>query len=329
MVSIIMPCYNAGKYIREAIESVVDQTYQDWELIIVNDGSTDNSQQVVEDYIQSAITNNDSDKSQIRLINQPNSGACRARNNGIEHANGEYIKFLDADDKLMPTCLEEQVQQIQSLRTNQIPFGYYGRIDAHGSFISDYHFTQKELSEMQKDAVYFFFHNWHMLISAPLHRTSLLRQLGGFDEKLPCGQEFDMHFRLALAGIECVYFPTYTFVYREYESQFRISSTTKAGTQARQISKDIRYAHAESLLLDKYGVMPVLYKDFFASFWFSKAREEFAQKNQNEGKQFLERACTYKSNNRFQKIYVIMGKFMGYINLETLLRLRLCLLHKE
>ena len=138
-----------------------------------------------------------------------------------------------------------------------------------------------------------------------------------------------MHFRLALAGIECVYFPTYTFVYREYESQFRISSTTKAGTQARQISKDIRYAHAESLLLDKYGVMPVLYKDFFASFWFSKAREEFAQKNQNEGKQFLERACTYKSNNRFQKIYVIMGKFMGYINLETLLRLRLCLLHKE
>lgn len=320
-----MPCYNAGKYIREAIESVVDQTYQDWELIIVNDGSTDNSQEVVEDYIQSA---SNTYQIRIRLINQPNSGACRARNNGIEHANGEYIKFLDADDKLMPTCLEEQVQQIQSLRDNQIPFGYYGHIDEKGTLVSQYHFSQEDLSEMQEDAVYFFFHNWHMLISAPLHRTSILKQLGGFDEALPRDQEFDLHLRLAIAGVECVYFHTYTFVYRGYESQYRISCATKTNIHARKTSTYIRATHSETLLLAKYGTMPVVYRNYFTNTWFSKARDEFASKHVSEGKQFLQRACAYGLKSRFQRGYLLVGKLIGYVNLESLLQLRLRLLHK-
>lgn len=113
--SIIIPLYNKAAYICKAIESVLAQTNKDWELIIVNDGSTDNSQQVVEDYLQSTICNGrDGCQYSIHLIHQPNSGVSAARNNGIAMAKGEYIAFLDADDWWAPTFLES----ILSLITN-------------------------------------------------------------------------------------------------------------------------------------------------------------------------------------------------------------------
>lgn len=113
--SIIIPLYNKAAYIRKAVESVLAQTFTDWELIVVNDGSTDNSRQVVEDFLQSTICNGrDGCQYSIHLINQPNSGVSAARNNGIAMAKGEYIAFLDADDWWAPTFLES----ILSLITN-------------------------------------------------------------------------------------------------------------------------------------------------------------------------------------------------------------------
>ncbi|MGI6469954.1 MAG: glycosyltransferase family 2 protein, partial [Paludibacteraceae bacterium] len=111
LISVIMPLYNAALYVEEAIQSVVNQTYTDWELIIVDDGSTDDSLAVVKRY--------ESDK--IRVYTQPNSGACVARNKALSLAQGAFVKFLDADDLVAPDCLEKQVAQIQTLAANQIP----------------------------------------------------------------------------------------------------------------------------------------------------------------------------------------------------------------
>lgn len=100
LVSIIMPLYNAEKYVEEAIQSIINQTYQNWELIIVNDGSTDNSQFVAERF--------ESDK--IKVITQKNKGASAARNLGLKVSKGEYIQFLDADDLLSNNKIEVQVR---------------------------------------------------------------------------------------------------------------------------------------------------------------------------------------------------------------------------
>ncbi|HAP03774.1 MAG TPA: teichuronic acid biosynthesis glycosyl transferase, partial [Lachnospiraceae bacterium] len=89
-VSIITPCYNGAKYIGETIESVLAQDYKDWEMLIVNDGSSDNSAEVISSYAEK--------DPRIRLINQPNGGSANARNNGIRQATGRYIALLDADD---------------------------------------------------------------------------------------------------------------------------------------------------------------------------------------------------------------------------------------
>ena len=102
MVSIITPAFNAENYICETIESVKAQSYQDWELIIVDDCSTDNTLAIVKGY-----TDNDS---RIKLIKAPqNGGVAKARNLGIEQAQGDYIAFVDSDDLWKPDKLEKQV----------------------------------------------------------------------------------------------------------------------------------------------------------------------------------------------------------------------------
>jgi len=97
-ISIIVPCYNYGNYIPEALSSIREQTYTNWECIIVDDGSTDNSRQVTEAFIQ-----NDP---RFKLISVANSGVSAARNTGVAHSKGAYIFPLDADDKMHPDCLK-------------------------------------------------------------------------------------------------------------------------------------------------------------------------------------------------------------------------------
>ena len=120
LVSIIMPSYNTGRFIKETIESVLAQTYSDWELIIVDDCSTDNTDEVVGEFL--------SDE-RIRYIkNDTNSGAAVSRNRALREAKGKWIAFLDSDDLWEPEKLEKQ---IAFMRDNDYHFSYtnYTEID--------------------------------------------------------------------------------------------------------------------------------------------------------------------------------------------------------
>ncbi len=104
-VSIVIPCYNHGKYVHEAVESVLNQTYQDFEIIIVNDGSTD-------EYTNNLLTNYKTPKT--RIIHTDNQGLASARNNGIKEARGEYILALDADNKITPHYISKAVEVLNN-----------------------------------------------------------------------------------------------------------------------------------------------------------------------------------------------------------------------
>lgn len=113
-ISIIVPCYNVSKYIGAAIESVLAQTYSDWELLITDDASSDDTCAIVEQYVAK--------DPRIHLYVLPqNVGAGAARNNSITYASGRYIAFLDADDWWYPNKLEKQ---IQFMRTNGYEFTF-------------------------------------------------------------------------------------------------------------------------------------------------------------------------------------------------------------
>ncbi len=99
-VSLIMPAYNAAQFINTSIRSVLDQTWQEWELLVINDGSQDRTADIVRSF-------NDS---RIRLFEQSNAGVSKARNSGLENAQGEFVAFLDADDVLPPDSLKARAE---------------------------------------------------------------------------------------------------------------------------------------------------------------------------------------------------------------------------
>ena len=117
LVSIIIPVYNAASYLEETINSIQEQTYSNWEAIFIDDCSSDNSYNLIKKYQK--------EDKRIKLIkNKTNSGAAVSRNNGIDHAEGDYLCFLDADDKWHPEKLEKQINFMQELNCEFSFTGY-------------------------------------------------------------------------------------------------------------------------------------------------------------------------------------------------------------
>ena len=105
-ISIIIPIYNASKYLKRCVDSILRQTRQDFELILVNDGSKDDSGEICQQYAEN--------KSNIKYISKNNGGVSSARNIGIEHSCGEFICFVDADDWLEPNYIEKLAEKFES-----------------------------------------------------------------------------------------------------------------------------------------------------------------------------------------------------------------------
>jgi len=113
LISVIIPVYNGDKYLAEAIESVLNQSYQPLDVIVLDDGSTDNSAEVAKRYLQS-----------LKYFYQPNGGLASALNYGISKSEGEYISFLDADDLWRPDKLNLQIKTFDTYPTIDMVFGH-------------------------------------------------------------------------------------------------------------------------------------------------------------------------------------------------------------
>lgn len=120
LVSIVMPCYNGAQFIEETIDSVLSQSYDNWELIVVDDGSKDESVAIVSKYAQA--------DGRVKQISQENGGSAVARNHGIRLAQGQYISLLDADDLWMPNFLEHQIALMKEKNAICV-YSSYARID--------------------------------------------------------------------------------------------------------------------------------------------------------------------------------------------------------
>ena len=160
MISIIVPVYNAANYIEETIKTVVNQTYQDWELLLVDDCSRDGSTEV----IRAAINHYEQEgvaKGRIRLIlKQQNEGAAKARNTGIREAHGRYIAFLDADDLWYPDKL---LKELAFMQQNEAAFE---------EFLKDYQASIEWVNSNTADAAELVA-NYGIVAKAPLAQKAL------------------------------------------------------------------------------------------------------------------------------------------------------------
>ncbi len=186
LVSIIIPCYNAANFVGEAIESALQQTYAHKEVIVVDDGSTDSSVDVLQSF-----------GDRIRWESGSNRGACAARNRGIELAKGTFIQFLDADDCLKPEKLDIQVP-LALTTPGTLVFCEYDRSHPNDHSLP----VREKLGGDTNDSVIFVINRPQIQVSSPLHGRTQLLTIGGFRNELSCCQDHDLHLRLACEGVK-------------------------------------------------------------------------------------------------------------------------------
>lgn len=191
MISVVIPLYNKEQSITRTLDSVLAQTYTDYEIVIVNDGSSDHSAQVVEEFIKSRKNNH---QSPIRLISQPNGGVSSARNRGILESQGEYVAFLDADDLWASTYLEELINLIADFPGA----GIYGM--GSNAILKSEQFAEDEKNGFRGWVSNPWDKNFGFWTGSSSSSRANLIAVGLFDERMAYGEDLDMWYRLLLFG---------------------------------------------------------------------------------------------------------------------------------
>lgn len=263
-VTVIIPCFNRESYIRETIDSVLNQTYEPIEIIVIDDGSTDGSRDVLESY-----------KDKIILLEHPgrvNRGQSAAINLGLDQSSGEYIAILDSDDLFLKDKIKIQVEFLDNNLDIGLVYsnGYY--IDEHGNQIAKMYYSDPiENSDPERVLMDCYF----LVPNNSLVRRSVYHQVGGFDEDLRAAQDHDMAIRIA-EKTKLAYIDDYLFLYRRHPDSI---SAKKA---------DLRWRNG-FIILNK-AVKRYNYS-------FKSRRKRFAVLNFRIGQCFLE-------NNKYLKAFI-------------------------
>jgi len=183
-VSVIIPTYNRAHLIGRAIKSVLNQTYHDFELIVVDDGSKDNTEEVVKRFKDERIRYTRHDK---------NKGGGAARNTGIKIARGKFIAFLDSDDQWLPQKLEKQIVMFEK-KSEKIGVIYTGLFFVNNVYKKICLWIPQKEGNISKDII---FKNYVGSLSTVIIRRECFEKCGLFDESLPACQDWDIYIRLA------------------------------------------------------------------------------------------------------------------------------------
>ncbi len=185
-VSVIIPAYNAAIFLPEVIQSVINQSYQNWELLIIDDGSTDDTADIANDFCKK--------DERIKLISKPNGGVSKARNLGVELANGELIAFLDSDDLWLPEKLLIHAEFMNQHPQVGVSFARVELIASDGQ--STNKLTNNITDVLQPH--HLFYSNPTVTTSNLVIRKSVFETLNGFDDSMQYNEDVDLLFRLAI-----------------------------------------------------------------------------------------------------------------------------------
>lgn len=193
IVSVVIPAYNAANYVEEALNSVLNQTFTSHEIIIINDGSPDTNE--LELTLQPYLAN-------IQYIKQENRGAAAARNAGLNAARGEFVAFLDADDRWLPNFLDEQMKFAKSTDADLV---YSDALLVGESPLNGRTFMQVQPSRGAVTPESLLAVKVTVLTSAVLARKGPIMDVGLFNPNIKRGHDFELWFRLAKAGARFAY----------------------------------------------------------------------------------------------------------------------------
>jgi glycosyltransferase involved in cell wall biosynthesis len=180
LVSVVIPCYNQGRYLADAIDSVLAQTYRNHEIIVVDDGSHDETAEVAARYTG------------VRYVRQDNAGLGAARNSGLRISRGDYLVFLDADDRLLPEALQIGVNGLHVNPDCAFISGHYRYLTADGSFWRQHARPPVEADRFRE----LLRKNYIGMHATVMYRRQALESVGGFDPKLRSCEDYELYFRV-------------------------------------------------------------------------------------------------------------------------------------
>lgn len=223
-VSVIIPTYNRADLLPRTIESVLNQTFKNFELIIVDDGSTDNTEEVVKEFQER--------DERVRYIWQENSGgAAKPKNNGIKNSRGDYIAILDSDDEWLPDKLVKQLELFESSSHPELGF-----VDCNALMVDEksgkhWEYRIPPYKNVLKEILA---RDYMGSGSGIMYKKSVFDTIGLFDENLKRGQDWEIRIRIAQKyGFDCVDEPLYKY----YVHSENLSSTLRKGEKV----KDLEY----------------------------------------------------------------------------------------
>lgn len=245
IISIVIPTFNCGKYICQAIESGLSQTYKNFEIIVVDDGSTDDTKSVLQPYIESG---------KIRYIYQENQGPGAARNRGIQEARGEYIAFLDSDDEWMPERLERSLLFLKKNSYDWVCSAFCRKVRGAGQ-VEIRRLDERSLADngcdifLLKNGV-FYFSSVNIHMNTILAKKECFERVGLFNEQFRNGEDWDMWLRFEEGGLKGGYLDEPLAYY-----MIRKEGITKSG-QGKQIDYHLQLAvkHAHILGLNRFKI---------------------------------------------------------------------------
>lgn len=207
LVSVVVPCYNQAQYLSEALASVLEQTYDEWECIIVNDGSPDNTETIAKDWCKK--------DNRFKYFYKENGGLSSARNYGINNSIGAYILTLDSDDKFEKTFLTKAVAILDSNENVGI-VSCWGYRFVGNAILNLFKPKGKSLDD-------FLFNN--AAIGNSLFRKKCWIEVGGFDETMKKGYEdWEFYIRVSRNGWQTVIIEEPLFFYRQHKTSMRIDA---------------------------------------------------------------------------------------------------------
>lgn len=220
LASVIIPVYNREQLVKAAIESVYNQTYRPVECVVVDDGSTDYSVNIIGEL----KTKFNSEDFSIKVYQQKNAGAPAARNLGIKNASGEFIQFLDSDDLLYADKLKTQIDFLSENHNYDAVYG-----DWHHGTIDNFNLIK---GEQWEDILHQFYGGRVIANFSMLLRIKTIQKIGFWDENLKRNQEIDYFLRGVLAGGQFGYLPKITGLWREHDGERIVSSNGALHTLA-------------------------------------------------------------------------------------------------
>lgn len=187
-ISVLMPAYNAEQYIAEAIDSIIDQTFSDFEFIIVDDGSTDRTWEIVQEYANK-------DDRIVPLRNEKNMNICHALNRGIDAARGKYIARMDADDWSYPDRLEKQYKYMEAHPDIVISGGTMEVCDENLNVLNERRYNLTDEAIRKK-----LFRYSPFCHATTIYKSDAAKKVHGYNAQLYDAEDYDFYFRLGQSG---------------------------------------------------------------------------------------------------------------------------------